>query len=152
MTHGITPARGGHGWQLILADLALILFLLTLSALPAAEAESGTRLADREARETDAQGFPTPEVAQAQALYRAVPGGPGLATWLAAQQPDPRATLTIFATHRAGGAADAWLRAELLAAEARASGAPVRTIIAVGETEEIYASLAYDAVIAGGTP
>ena len=61
MTHGIAPARGGHGWQLILADLALILFLLTLSALPAAEAESGKRLADREARETDAQGFPRPE-------------------------------------------------------------------------------------------
>ena len=31
----------GQSWQLILADLALILFLLTLSALPAAEAESG---------------------------------------------------------------------------------------------------------------
>ncbi len=152
MTYGITPARGGHGWQLILADLALILFLLALSALPAAEAESGKRLADREARETDARGFPRPEVAQAQALYRAVPGGPGLAAWLAAQQPDPRATLTIFATHPTGGEANAWSRAEALAAEARASGARVRTIIAVGETEEIYASLAYDAVIAGAAP
>ena len=39
-----------QGWQLILADLALILFLLTLSALPAAEAESGHKLADRAAR------------------------------------------------------------------------------------------------------
>lgn len=145
MTHGTTPARGGHGWQLILADLALILFLLTLSALPAAEAESGQRLADREARESDARGVPRPEVAPAQALYRAVPGGPGLAAWLAAQQPDPRATLTIFATYRAGGEAAAWERTEALAAEARASGARVRTIISVGTAEEIYASLAYDA-------
>lgn len=152
MTHGITPARGGHGWQLILADLALVLFLLALSALPAAEAESGKRLADREAREADVQGFLRPEVAPAQALYRAVPGGPGLAAWLAAQQPDPRTTLTIFATHRAAGEAAAWSRAEALATEARANGARVRTIIAVGETEDIYASLAYDAVIGGGAP
>jgi len=145
MTHSTTSARGGHGWQLILADLALILFLMTLSALPAAEAESGQRLADREARESDARGVPRPEVAPAQALYRAVPGGPGLGAWLAAQQPDPRATLTIFATYRAGGEAAAWGRTEALAAEARASGARVRTIISVGAAEEIYASLAYDA-------
>ena len=43
--------RGGHGWQLILADLALILFLLTLSALPAAEAETGRQLAARAVQE-----------------------------------------------------------------------------------------------------
>lgn len=152
MTYGIIPARGGHGWQLILADLALILFLLALSALPAAETRPGRRISHREEGEGDLQCVLPPEVAQAQALYRAVPGGPGLAEWLAAQQPDPRATLTIFATYRAGGEAAAWSRAEALAAEAEASGAPVRTIIAVGETEENYASLAYDAVIAGTTP
>ena len=45
--------RAGPGWQLILADLALILFLLTLSALPAAEAEAERRLAGRDAREKD---------------------------------------------------------------------------------------------------
>ena len=33
--HGSGKGAGGTGWQLILADLALILFLLTLSALPA---------------------------------------------------------------------------------------------------------------------
>ncbi len=146
-----SPARGaraGHGWQLIFADLALILFLLTLSALPAAEAESGRRLADSEASERDARGMPRPEVAPAQALYRAVPGGPGLGAWLAAQQPDPRTTLTIFATHRAGDEAQAWARAEALAAEARAAGTRVRTIITAGDTPDLYASLAYDEPVA----
>lgn len=147
MKQSILPARGGHGWQLILADLALILFLMTLSALPAAEAQSGHRLADREARESEVKGAPRPEIAPAQALYRAVPGGPGLATWLAAQQPDPRATLTIFATYPAGGETAAWARTAALAAEAQSSGARVRTIMSAGKAEEIYASLAYDTQI-----
>lgn len=145
MTGIAAPPRGmGHGWQLILADLALILFLMTLSALPAAEAESGHRLAAIEAREKDLRGLPRPEIAAAQALYRAVPGGPGIGAWLAAQPRDERTTLTIFAIHTKGGEARAWAGAEALAAEARASGARVRTIITAGDAEELYASLAYD--------
>lgn len=140
--------RAGHGWQLILADLALILFLLTLSALPAAEAESGQRLADREASEREARGLARPQIAAAQAIYRAVPGGPGLGAWLASQQPDPRATLTIFATYRPGDETGAWARAEALAVEARAAGTRVRTIITVGESADLYASLAYDQRVA----
>lgn len=140
--------RTGHGWQLILADLALILFLLTLSALPPAEAETGRQLAaraaqEKAAREEDAR--PRPEIAAAQALYRPVAGGPSLGAWLKAQAPDPRATLTIFSVHAPGEEAEAWARAEALAAEARGAGARVRTIIATGTEAEIYASLAYDA-------
>ncbi len=143
-----SPVRsGGNSWQLIIADLALILFLLTLSALPAAEAESGQRLADREAREKDARGLPAAQIDAAQALFRPVPGGPGLGEWLAAQAPDPRATLTIFAIHTPGKEAAAWSRAEALAAEARKAGARVRTIIHAGTTDETYASLAYDAAV-----
>lgn len=144
--------RGGHGWQLILADLALILFLLALSALPAAEAESGRRLADTEARERDALGMLYAEVAPAQALFRPIPGGPSLGAWLTAQGPDPRATLTIFAVHTKGGEAAAWQCAEVLAAEARASGVAVRTIIAAGMRAEVYASLAFDAAIVEPAP
>lgn len=141
--------RGGHGLQLIVADLALILFLLTLSALPAAEAESGNRLADTDAREKEAAPRALPEIAPAQALFRPVAGGPSLARWLDAQAPDPRATLTIFATHASGREGAAWARAEALAAEARRQGTQVRTIISAGRSDDIYASLAYDAVIAG---
>jgi hypothetical protein len=149
MTRAVTPprrgaGRSGHGWQLILADLALILFLLTLSALPNAEAETGRQRAVQEnaAREEDTR--PRPEIAAAQTLFRPVAGGPSLGAWLTAQSPDPRATLTIFAVHATGGEADAWARAEALSAEARGAGARVRTIIAAGGEAEIYASLAYD--------
>ena len=139
--------RGGHGWQLIFADLALILFLLTLSALPAAEAESGHRLADREARDKDARPAQRTEIASSQALFRQVAEGPGLGEWIRSQPHDPRATLTIFAVHGAGGEAEAFVQAQALADEARASGARVRTIITPGAKADVYASLAYDAVI-----
>lgn len=143
--------RVGHGWQLILADLALILFLLTLSALPAAEAEAGRQLAARAVQEKTAReaARPSAEIAAAQALFRQVAGGPSLGAWLETQTPDPRATLTIFAVHAPGEEAAAWARAEALAAEARARGARVRTIITAGEAAEVYASLAYDAEVAG---
>jgi hypothetical protein len=144
-----TGARTGHGWQLILADLALILFLLTLSALPATEAETGNRRADRAVRDKEEEeGAPLPEFADAQALFRPVPGGPALGEWLAAQAPDPRATLTVVATHTAGGEAQAWARAQALAAEARARGTRVRIVITAGSTADITASLAYDAQLA----
>lgn len=147
-----THPHGGQGWQLILADLALILFLLALSALPAAEADSGRRLAITVPREHDAIGMFQPEIAPAQALFRPIASGPSLGAWLAAQGSDPRATLTIFAFHTKGGEQAAWQRAEALAAEARASGVAVRTIITAGMREEAYASLAYDAVIAETGP
>lgn len=149
----MTPAaihhRGGHGWQLILADLALILFLLTLSALPAAEVQSGHRLADREARGEDADAKLPAEIAAAQALYRPVAGGPTLAAWLASQPPDPRATLTVFARYRRSEEAESWVAARALAGEARASGVAVRIIITSAKDTDLYASLAYDAVPQG---
>lgn len=143
-----TSQRNGHGWQLIFADLALILFLLTLSALPAAEADAGRQSAGSDPRKADTLGAVHPEIAPAQALFRPVPGGPSLREWLAAQAPDPRATLTIFAAHKAGGEAGAWARASALAAEVRGVPTPVRTIITVGAVEDIYASLAYDERVA----
>lgn len=148
MSSAVAHSRGGNGWQLILADLALILFLLTLSALPAAEAESEARLAENAARADTALAILRPEVASAQALFRVVPGGPSLGAWLASQSPDPRATLTIFATHSKGGEAAAWARAQALADEARAGGTRVRTIITAGAAADVYASLAYDEKIA----
>lgn len=149
--HGSGKGAGGTGWQLILADLALILFLLTLSALPAAEAETGRKLADRAARGEEARAVPaSAEIAAAQALFRPVSGGPSLTQWLASQPHDPRATLTVFARYQAGEEAAAWQAAQALAAEARGRDVPVRAIIGAGAEADLYASLAYDAVPDGG--
>lgn len=144
MSRAASLVRGGQGWQLILADLALILFLLTLSALPAAE--TAHKPEDHKARERGAQRQPQPEIAAAQALYRPIAGGPGIAAWLAGQPRDPRATLTVFVRHRPGGESAAWNAAKQLANDASASGVAVRTIITTGQAPDLYASLAYDAV------
>lgn len=134
----------GSGWQLILADLALILFLVTLTALPRTEADIAPSRADRVA-----PAPPVAEIAAAQALYRPVAGGPELGEWLASQPRDPRATLTVFARYPAGGEAAAWAAARSLAAAAQDSGVPVRTIITRAAEADLYASLAYDETLPG---
>ena len=139
--------RNPAAWQLLLADLALILFLVTLSALPASEAKSGRKLADSAATEKDVRGGGLTEIAASQALFRPVAGGPSLTEWLAGQPRDPRATLTVFVRHRPGGEAAAWQIAQRLADDALRSGVAVRTIITPRAQDEIYASLAYDTEI-----
>ncbi|MDP5102919.1 MAG: hypothetical protein NWP98_03250 [Erythrobacter sp.] len=151
MTRPTHTAGNPAGWQLLLADLALILFLVTLSALPASEAKSGRKLADSAATERDARGGAAAEIAASQALFRPVPGGPSLAEWLAVQPRDPRTTLTVFVRHRPGDEAEAWEAAQALADDAALHGVAVRTIITASTQADIYASLAYDAeVVAAG--
>ncbi len=133
-----------HSWHFILADLALILFLLTLTGLPL-EAEVPAAL------RKDSRFAPDPQIAPAQALFRPVAGGPSLVQWLASQPRDARATLTVFAQHPAGGEAAAWEAADQLAREARGAGVAVRAIITQGKQADLYASLAYDAP-PGSTP
>ncbi|MEQ8411686.1 MAG: hypothetical protein RIC51_07905 [Erythrobacter sp.] len=137
----------GAGWQLILADLALILFLVTLAALAgfpeggSAKGEAGTGSGGSEAR-----------FAPSQALYRPGPDAPPLARWLARQARDPRATLTIYARHSGPEDSATWARARALAREARQAGVAVRVVIEGGDGTDgengaqsgLHASLGYD--------
>ncbi len=158
-----SPARpAATGWQFILADLALILFLLALTGLPlepemAQGGDPGEKMlgrkpprAVRAASPSDPR--PSAAVAPAQALYRPITGGPRLADWLAGQPQDPRATLTIFARYPQGEERAAWRAAETLAREAAGSGLAIRTIIAAGDEHDLYASLAYDSPTQAAPP
>lgn len=124
--------RPNHGWQLILADLSLILFLLTLTALV------------RSSSEDETQTGADPYLAPAQALFRQIDGGPTLADWLNEQPIDPRATLTIIAQHSASDRDAIWQAAEALARSAQGSRVPVRVVITRAQKSDLYASLAYD--------
>lgn len=130
--------RSAHGWQLILADLSLILFLVTLTALVSSSGDGAGKAASG------------PYVAPAQALFRKVEGGPDLGEWLSEQAEDPRAALTIIA-HYAEADKDAiWQEAQNWAGSAQDAGVSVRVVITRAETSTIYASLAYDTPDTGG--
>jgi len=128
--------RTSSNWQLILADLALILFLVALIALIGGDADEAEAAAP-----TVQPDFQEP----AHAIYRPAPDAPPLQDWLAQQSLDPRAMLTISVSHQPGQSDEAWASAWDLAQGARASGVAVRVVIEEGETEEILATLAFDA-------
>jgi hypothetical protein len=127
-----TGQGSGHGWQLVLADLALILFLVTLTALVNSSSKSDELLTR------------APYLAPAQALFRPTSRGPTLAEWLTEQPADPRLTLTIVAQHSGEDRELMWDNAQLLAASVSGTEIGVRVVISEAEQSDLYASLAYD--------
>lgn len=126
--------RAGSGWQTVLADLSLILFMVTAAALQQAQ--------DQPARAAvPIPPVAPPALAEPVALWRAAHDGPGLRQWLASQPVDPRLRLTIVA-HHAGDPARAGAAALALAREA---GRPARIVIEADGREGISAALTYDA-------
>ena len=117
-------ARFGSGWQTVLADLSLILFMITAAAVSQAPAQP-------------AQLAPSmlPALGSPVAVWSAAPGGPDLLTWLAQNAGDPRLRLTIVAPPAAA------LGALALGA---ASGRPARVLIEPGMQGLPIATLTYD--------
>ena len=131
-------ARAGSGWQTLLADLSIILFMVTAAAL--SQSKDGAV----------AKGTAAPEPPKASArseplaVYRNAPGAPPLGQWLAAQSPDPRQQLSIVAHYAPGGQQAALSDASALLAQAGAAGAGARLVVEPGEGGTV-ATLAYDA-------
>ena len=117
-------ARAGSGWQTVLADLSLILFIVMASAVSQAPASPPPVQ----------QPAILPALGDPVALWRAGPRSPPLKDWLVSAAPDPRLRLTIMAP-----AAQA--RAALLLAEQ--AGRPARILIDPAATA-LVAALTYD--------
>ncbi len=133
----------GTEWQLVLADLALILFLVTVSALATMDQAGSDPEAEYSlARSSD--GEDSFSVAPSQEVFRPNPLGPSLGEWLARRQRDPRITLTVFAQYTLNERSEVWKAAQALADDASVSGYAVRVVITPGETSDLHASLAYD--------
>jgi hypothetical protein len=143
-------ARAGSGWQTLLADLSIILFMVTAAAL----SHSGPLLAG--AGQTPSppaitpQAIPAPSTrSEPLAIYRAGPGAPPLAAWLAAQSVDTRQQLTIVAHYTSAGQAAAMSGASALLLQAGKAGVRARLVVEPGEGG-IVATLAYDTALAQG--
>ena len=133
-------SRNAIGWQTMLADLSLILFMVTAAAMadPPKPARSAPPVvAPKPAPLAD------PVQAQPVAVWREAPGGVALGPWLAGQQIDSRQHLTITLHYPAHGQAQALVDAGRLLREAADSGQSARVVMEQG-TPETVAALAYD--------
>jgi hypothetical protein len=127
--------RAGSGWQTLMADLSIILFMVTAAAL--SQTKDGV-----------AAPAPKPSArAEPLAVYRNGPGAPTLSQWLAAQSPDPRQQLSIVAHYPPGGQQAALAEAAQLLSQAGAAGISARLVVEPGEGG-VVAILAYDAPVA----
>ena len=126
-------ARVGSGWQTVLADLSLILFMVTASAVSQA----------RDDPRAPSGGF---AMADPVAVWRPSPSGPTLAGWLADQPTDPRMRLTLF-VHAPAGEEGAALRLTAAAAPGarvvidREPGPPFEAILAYDQTPQSNRSI-----------
>ncbi|HNN54797.1 MAG TPA: hypothetical protein PKG84_00505 [Novosphingobium sp.] len=118
-------ARMGSGWQTVLADLSMILFMVTAA---------GVSQSPPEPPPTAAQPPQTPALGEPVALWRDETGAPTLGQWLALH-PDPRLRLTIIAPAE---------QAEAALALAHEAGRPARVVLEPGRTGLPLAALTYD--------
>ena len=134
-------ARAGSGWQYLLADLSLILFMVTAAALASADdVPAPSRLVPP----VEASGDqPLSPQGEPLALYRAAPGAPPLGQWLRDQSADARQQLTIVAQYRPGNQAAALDQATALARDAGEAGMRARIVVEPGEGGTT-AQLAFD--------
>ncbi len=118
----------GSGWQVVLADLSMILFMITAAAVAEAPPDSPapTALAAKPS---------LPALAAPVALWQGGAGAPPLADWLKTQPADPRLRLTIVAPLD---------RAEAALALSRAAGRSARIVLESDLAGPPVAALTYD--------
>ena len=116
---------GNRGWQTTIADLALILFMISAAAL--AQGDDTPAMAAAPAPAPVLEN-PLPAMAEPVAIYRAGRGMPAIDDWLAGQAPDSRLQLTIIAHYTPANAAGAAATALQMADAARAGGWPARNM------------------------
>lgn len=129
-------ARESTGWQTALADLSLILFMVTAAAVGQQPLHAVAR-EGRDKREAAVAADGSPALSpqsEPLAVYVDAPGVPPLAGWLAEQAVDPRQQLTITAHYgSAPGAQEHALAAAIrLADEAGKAGRTARLVVEPG--------------------
>jgi len=142
-------ARPGPSWQTSLADLTLILFMITAAAVTQQPAKPARSRTEGKAFQAQAAPAPSPQT-EPLSLYIAAPDAPPLGEWLAQQAADPRQQLTITARYTAapGAQEQAMAQAGRLLTEAGAQGRAARMVVEPGPGPTTVA-LAYD--VPGGT-
>jgi hypothetical protein len=124
----ISGVRGN--WQTIIADLALILFMVTAAAMGS--------------KNPEATDNPLPARGEPLAVYRPHQGTPPFGEWLAAQAADERQQLTIIGRYQGGDVQFAADAALALASDAAEHGVRSRVLLEPAENSDVLAVLAFD--------
>ena len=119
-------ARSGSGWQTVLADLSLILFMITAAAVSEGPAKPAP---------PPAPLLVLPALGEPVAVWRAAPDAPDLQAWLAQNAADPRLRVTIIAPGTAAAAA---------LALSESAGRPARVLLEAGVSGAPVVTLTYD--------
>lgn len=128
---------GKANWQTIIADLALILFMVTAASLD-------TEPVGEEILPSTGRDAALPIEGEILALYRVDRAAPPLEEWLAAQAPDERQNLTIVAQFEQGGREAAMDGAQELASAAGAEGLRARIVLEPSDYTDLFAVLSFD--------
>jgi hypothetical protein len=130
--------RAGTGWQYALADLSLILFLVTASAL--AQASGG--------KQAQPSAPPPPPIAAAigsepVAVWSASRDAPPLAQWLGNVGADPRLEVQVVVRYASGGREAAIAQANQLATAGGPRASAARILVEPGVRSGASVSLTY---------
>lgn len=129
------PAETDRSWLVPLADMSLLLFIVTASALrldPPSDAATREQVTE-------------PALAAAAEIFVDTPTGPSFADWLESGERGSGAQLTIIASYAAISEREAIaLRGEALADAAMASGIIPRLIVQPSTGTEVVAVFAHD--------
>lgn len=130
--------RLGTGWQTIMADLSMILFMITASVLSNAPEDAPRR--------APAPAVPVSASPRAEpvSLWSEGADAPPLAAWLAQQPADPRVRVTVLVRYARKGRDAAMGHARALADAAGERGRSARVLVEPGATDGATVTLAYD--------
>jgi hypothetical protein len=108
--------RVGTGWQTIIADLSMILFMLTASAVT--RQSHAARAANPPASAPMRPAVEPAPRSEPIAVWIAGEGAPPIKQWLAQQPRDSRQQVTVTATYAPGAMDEALAQAQALARQA----------------------------------
>lgn len=140
--------RAGTGWQYALADLSLILFLVTASALAQAGHRGNAAERVQHPAIQSASLAPLPPVAAAMdsepvAVWSAGEGAPALRQWLDQVGADPRLEVRVVVRYEGDGRDTALEQAVQLAASGGARARRARLLVEPGDRSGASVSLFY---------
>lgn len=133
-------SRAMSGWQMVTADLALILFIITASAV-----ESGDVLPSVEEEVTaEVQADRQPAIGNPVAIYRSQ-SDVALSEWLADQDIDPSQTITVWIEFAPDESALQLASAAAILEDIEAAGHEARILATPADTSDLSVVIAHDA-------